>query len=76
MPLKAADREITLADLATHTSGLPRLPENFKPAHLGNPCAEYSLSQLRVLLEAGKSELTESPAWKACWDAPEKCNLK
>lgn len=30
----------------------------------------------RVLLESGKPELTESPAWKACWDTPEKCNLK
>jgi D-alanyl-D-alanine-carboxypeptidase/D-alanyl-D-alanine-endopeptidase len=36
-------REITLLDLATHRSGLPRLPNNFIPASTGNPYAEYSV---------------------------------
>jgi serine-type D-Ala-D-Ala carboxypeptidase/endopeptidase len=36
-------REITLLDLATHRSGLPRLPENFVPADTGNPYAQYSV---------------------------------
>ena len=31
------DRVITLLDLTTQTSGLPRMPSNFKPADLGNP---------------------------------------
>ncbi|HEX9108115.1 MAG TPA: serine hydrolase, partial [Longimicrobiales bacterium] len=30
-------REITLVDLATHSSGLPRLPSNLKPANPLNP---------------------------------------
>ncbi|HEX2209981.1 MAG TPA: serine hydrolase [Longimicrobium sp.] len=36
-------REITLLDLATHRSGLPRLPNNFVPADSGNPYAQYSV---------------------------------
>ena len=33
-------RRITLVDLATHTSGLPRLPSNMKPADPENPYAD------------------------------------
>ena len=40
------DRQITLVDLATHTSGLPRLPTNMSPAASDNPYADYSLEQL------------------------------
>ncbi|HYR10595.1 MAG TPA: serine hydrolase [Longimicrobium sp.] len=36
-------REITLLDLATHRSGLPRLPDNFVPADTGNPYAQYGV---------------------------------
>jgi CubicO group peptidase (beta-lactamase class C family) len=36
-------RQITLLDLATHRSGLPRLPNNFVPADSGNPYAQYSV---------------------------------
>jgi len=39
-------REITLADLATHTSGLPTLPTNFAPANPANPYADYTMAQL------------------------------
>jgi D-alanyl-D-alanine-carboxypeptidase/D-alanyl-D-alanine-endopeptidase len=39
-------REITLVDLATHTSGLPSLPGNFAPADPGNPYADYTMEQL------------------------------
>lgn len=35
-------KEITLQDLATHTSGLPRLPTNINPADATNPFADYS----------------------------------
>jgi CubicO group peptidase (beta-lactamase class C family) len=39
-------RQITFFDLATHTSGLPRLPTNMRPANPGNPYADYSVDQL------------------------------
>jgi D-alanyl-D-alanine-carboxypeptidase/D-alanyl-D-alanine-endopeptidase len=38
-------RQITLVDLATHTSGLPRDPSNLDPKDLRNPYAGYSLQQ-------------------------------
>ena len=39
-------RAITLIDLATHTSGLPRLPSNFRPKDPQNPYADYTPEQL------------------------------
>ncbi|WP_218124329.1 serine hydrolase [Nitrosospira multiformis] len=44
-------KEITLADLATHTSGLPRIPDNFSPAaDPVNIYADYSIEQLYQFL--------------------------
>ncbi len=39
-------KEITLLDLATQTSGLPRMPSNFRPADPANPYADYSPAKL------------------------------
>jgi len=39
-------RKITLADLATHTSGLPSFPSNIHPKDEGNPYADYSVQQM------------------------------
>lgn len=39
-------KAITLADLATHTSGLPRLPSNLTPANPNNPYADYTVEKM------------------------------
>ena len=43
-------REITLLDLTTHTSALPSLPTNFKPADSKNPYADYTVQQMYEFL--------------------------
>ena len=43
-------RAITLLDLATHTSGLPRMPSNFVPKNPANPYADYDSELLRQFL--------------------------
>jgi D-alanyl-D-alanine-carboxypeptidase/D-alanyl-D-alanine-endopeptidase len=43
-------REITLLDLATATSGLPRLPGNLDPASLADPYARYEARDLYAFL--------------------------
>jgi CubicO group peptidase (beta-lactamase class C family) len=43
-------REITLLDLATHRSGLPRMPGNFSPANLADPYADYTVERLYAFL--------------------------
>ena len=45
-------RQITLEDLATHTSGLPSMPSNFHPKDSTNPYADYSVEQLYEFLSS------------------------
>jgi CubicO group peptidase (beta-lactamase class C family) len=45
-------RAITLEDLATHTSGLPRTPVNLRPKDPSDPFADYSAQQLYEFLAA------------------------
>ena len=52
-------KQITLVDLATHTSGLPRTPTNFAPQYWNNPYVDYSVQQLYEFLSS--YELTRDP---------------
>ena len=45
---------IKLLDLATYTSGLPRMPSNFRPADKSNPYADYTVAQLYDFLSGYK----------------------
>ncbi|WP_322964530.1 serine hydrolase domain-containing protein [Sphingomonas fuzhouensis] len=50
--LPVRGRPITLLDLATHRSGLPRLPLNLPFADEGNPYADYTPALMREFLKS------------------------
>lgn len=53
------DQPITLGHLATHRSGLPRLPSNLAPRDPTNPYADYDAERLRAFLAS--HELARAP---------------
>jgi serine-type D-Ala-D-Ala carboxypeptidase/endopeptidase len=50
----SGERKITLMDLSTHTSGLPRMPDNFEPADPRNPFADYTAERMLAFLKGAK----------------------
>jgi len=48
--LALAARPVTLLDLATQTSGLPRLPGNLAPADMADPYVDYHRAALKAFL--------------------------
>jgi CubicO group peptidase (beta-lactamase class C family) len=55
-------RQITLLDLATHTSGLPRMPTGHVPLDPGNPYGDYTARHLYAFLNG--HELEREPGAK------------
>jgi len=55
-------RQITLLDLSMQVSGLPRLPDNMKPADPANPYADYDAAKLYDFLS--RYTLTRDPGEK------------
>lgn len=43
-------KKVTLGNLATQNSGLPRLPTNFAPANPNDPYADYDAAKLKTFL--------------------------
>ena len=52
-------KQITLEHLSVQNSGLPRMPDNFHPADMSNPYADYSVAQLYDFLSG--YQLTRDP---------------
>src|SRR5437588_859168 len=52
-------KEITLGELATQHSGLPRLPSNLLPKDAANPYADYDVAKLKAFL--AEYELPRDP---------------
>jgi serine-type D-Ala-D-Ala carboxypeptidase/endopeptidase len=60
---KPKGNEITLLDLVTHRSGLPRLPDNMPMKDLQNPYADYSSQDLLTYMRSHGVERTTSPSF-------------
>ena len=48
---KGEAREISLLDLVTHRSGLPRMPSNFRPKDVQDPYVDYGTDELYELFD-------------------------
>jgi len=53
---------LTLSSLLTHSSGLPRLPDNFAPADPSNPYADYDQDALQAFMQSHQLA-TQPPAY-------------
>ncbi|WP_263418422.1 serine hydrolase domain-containing protein [Terriglobus albidus] len=60
---KPAGAEITLLDLATQHSGLPRMPDNFAPTNQSNPYADYHAANMYAFLAKHGVEKPEKTAF-------------
>jgi D-alanyl-D-alanine-carboxypeptidase/D-alanyl-D-alanine-endopeptidase len=60
---KPTGTEISLLDLVTHRSGLPRIPGNFEPANPINPYLDYSTDRLYAFLaQQGLAKPSDAPS--------------
>ena len=58
-----AGEPIRWLDLATHRSGLPRLPDNLKPAQPADPYADYSEAQLLQFVDRHGVQEARNTRW-------------
>ncbi|HEX5135448.1 MAG TPA: serine hydrolase [Planctomycetota bacterium] len=58
------ERKVTLLDLTTHTSGLPRMPDNFAPKDPGNPFADYTAERMLSYLKGAKLSRAPGTAYE------------
>ena len=61
-------KEISLLQLATHMSGLPREPDNYEISVPDNPCADYTVEKLYAFLSGYK--LSRDPGVKFEYSNP------
>ena len=57
-------KQITLGELATHTSGLPRMPNNISPKDAANPYADYSADKLYAFLNSYQLSRDPGEKWE------------
>jgi CubicO group peptidase (beta-lactamase class C family) len=57
-------KPVTLGQLATHTSGLPRMPQQFHAGQSADPYADYDGAKLVAYLS--RDVLDSAPAAKYC----------
>lgn len=55
-------KKITLRHLASHTSGLPRMPQDFSPANADDPYADYN--EAKLLASLASCQLENDPGAK------------
>ena len=60
----SAGAPITWADVATHRSGLPRLPPNLQPRDGMDPYADYGSAALHSFLAGWKPEVPRNSRWE------------
>jgi serine-type D-Ala-D-Ala carboxypeptidase/endopeptidase len=58
---KPQGMEVSLLDLTTQHSGLPRMPDNFKPSNSDNPYADYGAANLYQYLSEHGLEKVGAP---------------